>query len=123
MAGALQANEVDCNKDSNTYQMNECAKQKMATADNQLELYFTKAKQKYKQDPKLVDKLVLEQQAWITYRKAHCDAVSQKWAGGTIAGVIYGKCIISMTKERTHLIWESYLTSMDSTPALLAEPK
>ncbi len=37
--------------------------------------------------------------------------------------VMAGSCLLDMTKKRTHEIWETYLTYMDSTPPILKEPE
>ncbi|MCL1079084.1 DUF1311 domain-containing protein [Parashewanella spongiae] len=119
----VQADEIFCDKASNTFQMNQCTKQDMVAADAQLEQYLGKAKQKYQKETNVLAALVHAQKVWVNYRKAQCDAIYEKWSGGTLSGVIYGKCMARLTRERTHSVWEDYLTYMDSTPALLPEPK
>lgn len=119
----VQADEVDCENAITTYAMNVCAGRKMKEADAMLEKYIAKAKERYSAEAKVVELLVKSQAAWLAYRKAHCDSIYEIWSGGTIRGVMFGGCMLQSTKERTHEIWEDYLTYMDSTPPLLPEPK
>ena len=42
------------------------------------------------------------QEAWMEYRKTHCDALYQLSSGGTIAGTEYNGCYLDLTKKRTH---------------------
>ncbi|HWE46448.1 MAG TPA: lysozyme inhibitor LprI family protein [Caulobacteraceae bacterium] len=62
------------------------------------------------------------QKAWETYRKAECGAAYDWWSDGTIRGAMFNACYLSATKARTEAIWETWLTYMDDTPALLPEP-
>ena len=63
------------------------------------------------------------QNMWVSYEDAECRAVYQKWIHGTIRGLMAGSCTIGMIKQRTHKIWEEYLTYEDLTLAILPEPK
>ena len=71
----------------------------------------------------VIDTLNQSQQAWLSYRKAHCDAVYEQWSGGTIRGTMFGGCMLRLTQLRIHVIWQDYLTYMDSTEPLLPEPE
>ena len=122
---SLQAHssEIDCQNAMTTYEMNFCANRETEEANTLLEKYLSKAKQKYKNETAVITSLVKSQDAWIIYRKAHCDAIYEIWSGGTIRGVMFGGCMLQLTKQRTHKIWNDYLTYMDSTPPMLPETK
>jgi uncharacterized protein YecT (DUF1311 family) len=119
----VHAEEIDCKNAITTYEMNVCAGREMEAADAELDKYLTKAKHKYSEEKRVVDLLVKSQEAWLAYRKVYCDGIYEMWSSGTIRGVMYGSCMVQLTKQRTHKIWEDYLTYMDSTPPLLPEPK
>ena len=63
------------------------------------------------------------QSAWEAYKTSHCDSVYTIWMDGTIRGAMTLSCQINLTEARTHEIWSSYLTYMDSTPAIMPEPE
>lgn len=119
----VQASEVDCENAVTTYDMNICARKEMEEANAKMEKYYSKAKERYLENDSVVDLLVKSQEAWMIYRKAHCNSVYEIWARGTIRGVMFAGCMLRLTRQRTYIIWETYLTYMDSTPALLPEPK
>jgi uncharacterized protein YecT (DUF1311 family) len=115
--------KIDCEKAFTTIEINVCAKKEADLAYSVLENYLNKAKERYSSEKTVVDTLNKSQEAWLAYRKAHCDAVYEQWSGGTIRGAMFGGCMLKLTKLRTHVIWQDYLTYMDSTNPLLPEPK
>jgi len=119
----VQAEEVDCENAMTTQELNVCASREMLAADSTLDEYLSKAKDKSAHETGSVELLKKSQIAWHAYRKAYCDAIYQMWSGGTIRGVMFSGCMIQLTKQRTHQIWEDYLTYMDSSPPVLPEPK
>lgn len=62
------------------------------------------------------------QRAWEGYVKSRCDGVFEATNGGTMGGLGYMGCMASTTRQRTHDIWDDYLTYWDSTPPVLPEP-
>lgn len=44
---------------------------------------------------------VAGEQAWLRYRRLSCDADSSKFAGGTLAAVEFGGCVVA--RNRAHL--------------------
>ena len=51
--------------------------------------------------PDLASSLLNSQRAWIRYRNAHCEVVSNQWAGGTGFGEIASRCEIQLNRQRT----------------------
>jgi uncharacterized protein YecT (DUF1311 family) len=47
-------------------------------------------------------RFITAQRAWLTYRNADCASVSDKYAGGTLAGVVAAQCTSQRTKR--HLV-------------------
>lgn len=119
----VKAEEVDCENAMTTREINLCASKEMEAADSKLEEYLNKAQEKSAQETATVQLLNKSQIAWNAYRKAHCDAIYEMWSGGTISGIMFSGCMVQITKQRIHQIWQDYLTFMDSTPPVLPEPK
>lgn len=114
---------LDCKNANTTYDLMDCQKIEIADAEKNLDKYLSASKQRYADDKDVISLMEKSQEVWIAYRKAHCNAIHQIWNDGTVSGLMHGSCFLNMTKKRTHEIWEAYLTYMDSTPAILNEPK
>lgn len=61
--------------------------------------------------------------AWGTLINKASQATATDWEGGTIRGIMGGEREIELVELRIHNQWENWLTFMDSTPAVLPEPK
>ena len=114
--------KIDCERAFTTIEVNICAKREADRAYLDLEKYLAKAREQYASEIPIIEALHISQEFWLKYRKSHCDAVYKQWSGGTIRSAMYGDCMLKLTKRRTRVIWEDYLTHMDSTPPLLPEP-
>lgn len=119
----LQADEVDCENPSNTLEMNSCIGKEVAAAEAELQTYMDKALERYADDAAVSELMVESQNAWLAFRNVHCEATHEMWSGGSIRGVMLGGCLRDVTRQRTHQVWQTYLTYMDSTPPLLPEPE
>ncbi|EPA8650888.1 lysozyme inhibitor LprI family protein [Photobacterium damselae] len=118
------ADEVlDCDNPMNTIQINQCAAIKLETAQAQLVQYLKASLTHNANDPELVEAIKVAQKDWQAYMTAHCNAVYTQWREGTIRGVMAIYCKTELTEQRTHELWQNFLTYMDSTPAVLPEPK
>lgn len=118
------AEEIEaCKSPYTTQDLNHCASLKLEAANNELDKYFKTALKHNEDDPELVKSIKVAQAKWQEYLSAHCSSVGVTWRGGTIRGVKYLNCEITLTKQRTHELWENFLTYMDSTPPVLPEPK
>jgi uncharacterized protein YecT (DUF1311 family) len=124
---------VDCNHAMTTYDMNVCTGRVLdregARLDQYLKAARTRAEAIDAESGRFGDErsntaafLRTGQTAWEAYAAIACDGVYDQWKGGTIRTVQFLGCKIGLTRERTHFIWENYLTSMDSTPPVLPEP-
>lgn len=115
-------NEVDCDNAINTLETNFCINKEVELAESELSLYIAKATERYINQPTVIKALRQSQQDWLAYRQSYCNGIYEIWSDGTIRGVMFGECMQKLTKQRTHKIWEDYLTFMDSTTPLLPEP-
>lgn len=118
-----QAEEINCDNAMTKHQINMCSRQEVQQAENEMLDYLNASKDRYSEEAQVLKLLTESQAQWREYREAHCDAIYQVWSGGTIRGVMYNGCMLEVTKNRTHELWQSYLTYMDSTPPVLPEPK
>ena len=115
--------EVDCENAMTTIEMNICSTREVEAVEKNLEQYLQKAIERYVGQDKVIEAIKKSQEQWAVYSKEHCTSVYEIWSGGTIRGVMYSSCMLSLTKQRTHTIWSSFLQYEDSTPPLLPEPK
>lgn len=90
-----------------TLDYNGCASRAQEQSELLLNQYLEKA---YEQDwgEGTKKRILQSQQAWETYKAAHCSAVDGNWSG-SISTMIYHECRTRVTKARTLEIWESFL--------------
>ena len=121
--GALAEEEsIDCNNAMTTIEINQCAAIELESAQVKLDKYLNTSFEHNSHDPELIAAIKLAQQDWQAYMSSHCDSVYTQWRDGTIRGVMAISCKTKLTKQRTHELWENFLTYMDSTPPVLPEP-
>lgn len=111
-----------CRDAATTLEMNECYAQVLARADERRATYLAAALEREADNPDLAAMIAASDRAFTAYREAECGAVFDSWKEGTIRGVMWLTCSITMTDQRTHDIWQNWLTYMDSTPPILPEP-
>ncbi|RUR34438.1 lysozyme inhibitor LprI family protein [Vreelandella nanhaiensis] len=114
--------ELDCNNIRNTLDTNRCAAIELEAAEDVLTHYLETSIEHNAVDPVLVDAIKVAQKQWQAYASAHCGSVYTQWRDGTIRGVMGITCRTRLTKQRTHDVWQDFLTYMDSTPPVLPEP-
>nr|WP_320165473.1 lysozyme inhibitor LprI family protein [uncultured Methylophaga sp.] len=115
--------ESDCASAFTTLEINACLNEELQDKKDIMQQYLAAAKQRYSDETKVVTAIEAGQSAWETYKKSHCDSVYTIWMDGTIRGAMTLSCQINLTEARTHEIRSSYLTYMDSTPAIMPEPE
>lgn len=115
--------EVDCDNAITTIEVNYCAGQEVAKAEELLTKYFTAALEAIKEQKGAYEGLQKSQVAWQNYREEYCYAIYENWIEGSIRGYMHSMCKLKLTQQRTYNIWGDYLTYMDSTPPRLPEPK
>lgn len=54
--------------------------------------------------PALTQSLLQSQRAWLRYRDAECNMVSDQAAGGTAYGELGSECSITLTRQRTGIL-------------------
>jgi uncharacterized protein YecT (DUF1311 family) len=111
-----------CKDSKTTLEMNDCLATQAELADKELAKYLEASRRHYSDEPKVLAALDKAQNTWLQFREAQCAAVYEIWSGGTIRDAMYGYCRLEQTRRRTHDLWKTYLTFMDSTPPLLPEP-
>ncbi|MFP2767892.1 lysozyme inhibitor LprI family protein [Oceanisphaera sp. KMM 10153] len=114
---------VDCNDPKNTIEINECAISELGSAKAELRKYLEAGFERHAGDATLIASIKVAQEDWRAYMASHCNSVYTQWRDGTIRGLMAISCKTKLTKQRSHEIWDNFLTYMDSTPPVLPEPK
>lgn len=125
--------DIECVRAGNTIQMNACVAEDLAKEQARMQLYFDAAMRRafesdaesarYGDEPSHQTAwLEASQSSWEAYAETRCAGVWDNWKAGTIRTMMSVGCRIAATRQRTHDIWEDYLTYVDSTPAVLPEP-
>ena len=111
---------IDC--DGSTLEMNHCMAAIRDRASERKARYLAAAIARNAERPELVALIRQSDAAFETYREAECKAVYTDNEGGTIRTIEGLGCEIGLIDERTRTIWQTWLTFMDSTPAILPAP-
>ena len=106
-----------------TLQMNECYASHYAAAQERHQSYLDAARKHESKRPELIAMIDQSEKAFEEYRTAECDAVYENWKSGTIRNMMTLACAIDLTNQRTHTVWSTWLTYMDSSEPVLPEPK
>lgn len=114
---------MGCENVMTTIEINICSTREVEAVEKRVEQYLEKAIERYAGQDKVIEAIKKSQEQWSVYSKEHCNSVYEIWSAGTIRGVMDGSCMLSLTKQRTHTIWSSYVQYEDSTPPLLPETK
>ncbi|MEM9502201.1 MAG: lysozyme inhibitor LprI family protein [Pseudomonadota bacterium] len=105
----------DCQDPQAQQEMNWCAAQDYAVADDALNAQWTVTAAKMKardastagslpdwdERPGWFDSLLEAQRAWITYRDAHCRADGYSARGGSLEPLLVSTCKTALTEART----------------------
>lgn len=113
----------DCTDADNTYEIGVCMAEQLEQQEVELQHYLAEARARYADDVVVIESIEKAQQSWLAYRQEQCSSIYNIWRDGTIRSIMGYSCSTRMTQLRTHQIWHSYLTYMDSTPPLLPEPQ
>ena len=119
-AGAVQASPPLC--DGNSAEVQACMGKQLEQANALLARYVATAQARIAKDFGSKPDLEAAQAAWSHYRDLECGDVFDLWMQGTYRTIASAECMLRLTQQRTHEIWQAYLTYQDSTPPLLPEP-
>lgn len=108
-SGSALAQADPCETQSNTIEINACAKQTLATSDKALNETYQKVLKSMesvgsedKTDYVAVKRRLAEaQRAWAKFRDADCKAKLKLHEAGTIRAAIYLGCLAERTDQRT----------------------
>ncbi len=123
MAAPAQFDDLEC-PGYTTIEINQCAAADVAQSRERMERYLDAARKRQISDerPELVPLIDASQASFEAYAENECNAVYQNWIEGTIRTIMALGCHQMLIHQRTHVIWQNWLTFGDSTPALLPEP-
>lgn len=97
-ACASPAFALDCKNATTTVDMNQCAASEQKQMEATLNLTYQRVLKA--QPPRVRTKLVAAQRMWIKFREADCDAVFEKYAGGTMRNVAVLGCMQRRAGQR-----------------------
>lgn len=123
MASSKSTDDI-CNNAKTTLDINECANDKLLAAEQQMQQYFNASLKENAQHTELITVMKNAQHQWTLYRDAECRAVYQQWQEGTIRVLMALSCKLMLTEQRTHALWQNYLSSLQmiSNSDVLPEP-
>lgn len=114
---------LDCQNAFSTPEINACANIELGLARREMVQYLAASLEHNAHDAELVESIQVAQKNWEAYYTSDCDSVYTKWRGGTIRVLVTISCRTKLTKQRTHELWENFLTYVDGPPPVLSEPK
>jgi uncharacterized protein YecT (DUF1311 family) len=96
----------NCVEQMTQLDMNFCAAWDAKVSDRQLNIAYKQVQQRYRSfDSKgsrdLLENLTDSELAWIKYRDTTCKWQANKFAGGSIAPMVYSNCLNRLTQQRT----------------------
>ncbi|NYT31902.1 lysozyme inhibitor LprI family protein [Rhizobium sp. WYCCWR 11128] len=108
-AGAVSAEDIDCNSPKTQSDMTACESGRHEAADKALNAQYKKTRAALAAIDKDLDgdrkgaeqALVKAQRAWIDYRYAECDAFGFQARGGTMEPMLVAGCLANITDKRT----------------------
>lgn len=112
---ALAQSDIKCKEDGTMVEMKKCADEKYVTADEQLNQVYEQLMVRVKDQITAKEYLTQAQRAWITFRDKSCSFESTPYAGGSIEGLIYTKCLTRITETRTKEL-TNYVTNWGKEP-------
>lgn len=118
--GLAQASSPQC--DGNTLEIQTCIGKKIYEANARLTNYLSTAQARIDKDFGSKPNLKATQAVWARYRDLQCGDVFEFWEQGTYRTIASSECLLRLTQQRIHELWQAYLTYQDSTPPLLPEP-
>lgn len=99
LIGVRLAQKPNCNNPQTQSEMNICAGISYQNADKKLNQVYQRLLPKLETSRR--QKLVAAQQAWLKFRDASCAFEKSEVEGGTMAPMIYGGCMATLTEQRT----------------------
>ncbi|MBD3655560.1 lysozyme inhibitor LprI family protein [Marinobacter sp.] len=101
-------------------EIEQAEKTKMEIASEEMDEYLAEA---LVAEVEQKDAIQNAQSLWEQYANAHCDAVYERWSGGSVRFFEYYRCHKELIHERTYVIWKEFLTYPGNTPPILPDPK
>jgi len=106
-----QAQEVNCDNPSSTYEINECAGRAYKEADRKLNEVYRQLRSLVKGAER--QELVNAQQSWISFRDKNCGFATYRSRGGTGYSGFLSDCLTRVTDQRTTEL-QQYIQDIES---------
>jgi uncharacterized protein YecT (DUF1311 family) len=89
-----------CRDSKTTLDMNQCLSDQITLAEKELAKYLEESRRRVANDPRTLAEFEKAQTAWVAFRDAHCGAIYQFWAQGSVRGAMAGYCFLKLTRRR-----------------------
>lgn len=92
--------------DDKYYEMDKCIAVELKSQDDRLNLNYQKAMKSLDETGQASrgKKLKDAQKAWIIFRDKNCNMEASYAEGGRLESIIYGDCLIRLTRERADIL-------------------
>lgn len=100
------AQPLNCQKANTQLELNQCADLSAKAADRKLNQVYQQVRAKYRGEQETL--LLNAEEAWVKFRDASCAFSRSRFAGGSIAPMVYSNCLTNLTKQQTQEL-KSYL--------------
>ncbi len=100
------AQSLNCQKATTQLELNQCADLNAKAADRKLNQVYQQVRANYRGEQETL--LLNAEETWIKFRDASCAFSKSRFAGGSIAPMVYSNCLADLTKQRTQEL-KSYL--------------
>lgn len=97
-ACTTQAFALDCKNATTTVDMNQCVASEQKQMEATLNLTYQRVLRA--QPPRVKAKLIAAQRMWLKFREADCDAMFEKYAGGTMRNAAVLGCMQRRAGQR-----------------------
>ncbi len=104
-----------CDTAVTTLDMRRCVSRDLESAQRDLQRYLQESR-RIAANRALLDSA---QTAWERYRDLACRAAASEYDGGTMMPLVVLTCRLTITRHRTHDLWDDYLRESEALP----EPK
>jgi uncharacterized protein YecT (DUF1311 family) len=96
----VHSQQLNCTNSQTQLEMNQCAAKAAQNADRELNRVYKLVQAKYR-GSRLEPQLVDAQLAWIRFRDLKCRFASNRYKGGSIAPMVYSRCLERTTRQQT----------------------
>ena len=98
----VAAAALDCDQPKNMTEINKCSAEELRVAEEQLDRAYQSVLLRFSGSSSTKQRALIteSQESWVAYRKKHCQAVAEPYAGGTLQPTAFGSCMKDLAGRR-----------------------